>query len=304
MTKDVKVKVNRPPFAMVSKFIFDYITDANAIKLYLGLYTWADGDGNCYPTFTQIEERIKMSRATISKSINILKREGLLIVRKGKKSGNLKANNIYQLETNLHQKAPIFPSSNSKLEESSPSSNSKLESSSNSKLSLVQELNYNENQLMIINNNNQSLEKGEKYSKSKLIKSVELQKEFFKEKLKDFINKYTRDQLNEFYKFWTLPCDVTGETRFAKVLKSKDKNFVFANRLANAKRMGHLDKPKSNQANQPKTFDEMHRDATSEATKRFAMKEYNLTSEEYDEQFNNFNNKGLYYADAEQLGIN
>jgi len=273
MTERVNVKVNRPPFAMVSKFIFDYITDANAIKLYLGLYTWADGEGNCYPTFTQIEERIKMSRATISKSINILKREGLLTIRKGKKTGNLKANNIYQLETNLHQKTELSPSSNFKLEDEAPSSNFKLEPSSNSKLSLVQELNYNENQLMIINKDNQERGKPSKpffenLDKKEFIKQAKkdnkLCERWLGQKLKGFTEQYPRDFLKYYYKQLTYTDDMQEVSKLMGYFR-KNNTFGIGNSLANWFKNW---KPINNQTNQPKTYAQLEREDYREQMKR------------------------------------
>jgi DNA-binding MarR family transcriptional regulator len=273
MTERVNVKVNRPPFAMVSKFIFDYITDANAIKLYLGLYTWADGEGNCYPTFTQIEERIKMSRATISKSINILKREGLLVVKKGKKTGNLKANNIYQLETNLNKKETSAPSSNFKLEDDFPSSNSKLEPSSNSKLSLVQELNYNKNQLMIINNNNQERLKTSKpffenLDKKEFIKQAKkdnkLCERWLGQKLKGFTEQYPRDFLKYYYEQLTYTDDMQEVSKLMTYFR-KNNTFGIGNSLANWFKNW---KPINNQANATKTFAQLEREDYRQQMKR------------------------------------
>ena len=149
MNNKDQLKKDIIPFAMISKFIFDYCTDANAIKLYLGLYTWADSDGYCFPGFDSIQERLKMSRGTISKSMKILKERGLLRVEKGEKKGNLKPNNIYYLTTNLPKKVH---SSKNELREV-PSSENRLDPSSNFDNSLVQKLDYNENQLTKINSN-------------------------------------------------------------------------------------------------------------------------------------------------------
>lgn len=278
-------------FTMLHNDCLDHIKCPYDLAVYVGLCKRMDNTNRkCYPSIKKLVEDCNISKPRVIKSLKSLESIGLIRCDKNHRS-------VTKYYIVSPSKCRLLKS-DFRVNEVDPLSKQDLPNR-------VNEVDPNYTQLTRPNelNKERDIEQGEKYSKPKLIKSVDLQKEFFKERLQEYKDKYTRDELNEFYSFWTSPCDVTGETRFSKVLKSKDKNFVFSNRLANAKKMGHLSSPKNNQANKPKTFDEMHLDATSEATKRFAMKEYNLTSEEYDQQYNNFN-RGLYYGNEEQLGIN
>lgn len=231
-----KVKIERPPFAMVSKFIFDYCTDANAIKLYLGLYTWADSDGYCFPAFDTIQERLKMSRGTISKSINKLKECGLLRVEKGEKRGNLKAKNLYYLNTNLPKK---FHSSKNELRDS-PSLKNELDPSSNFDNSLVQKIDYNENQLTKIKSN--KIEKAKpssaserkkffKYLKGKNQEQVQYLGKIMREFKEKNPTKFPDEFLKYFYETMIRE-DEFGITKFEDSFSQKDQ-FGLENRLVN-----------------------------------------------------------------------
>ena len=235
--------ITLPKNVMIELDVYDLAVYSH-LKGYMNYQT-----KKCYPSLNRLKDEIGIGKDRLIKSIKSLESKGFISIEKEQNSVNK--------YTFLDFKTPS--------RSNRPPIEVVVETDSGSRLErpqVVVENDTNKKKLTKRNNENKErdIEQGEKYSKAKLIKSVELQKEFFKEKLKDFINKYTRDQLNEFYKFWTLPCNVTGETRFAKVLKSKDKNFVLANRLANAKRNGHLDKPKNNQSNQPKTFAQLERE--------------------------------------------
>jgi len=236
MSNKDQLKKDVIPYAMISKFIFDYCTDANAIKLYLGLYTWADSDGYCFPGFDSIQERLKMSRGTISKSMKILKERGLLRVEKGEKKGNLKPNNIYYLTTNLPKKVH---SSKNELRDV-PSSENRLDPSSNFDNSLVQKLDYNENQLTKINSN--EIEKAKpssssdrkkffKYLKGKNQEQIQYLGKIMREFKEKNPNQYPDEFLKYFYETMIME-DEFGITKFEDSFSQKNQ-FGLANRLNN-----------------------------------------------------------------------
>ena len=184
---------------MVGQAIFDYTTDANAIKLYLGLLTWADNNtGRCYPNFTQIQERIKMSKNTISKSVKILQSTGLIEVQKGRKKGNLKPNNIYIVETEITPKTPIAKNG---IDGSKPIAKNGIEPIANFDIPLSQNLGHNYTHLTKLN---KELEEGEKSPHSNQITQSELlpivkekpKKKTFEERKQIFI-----DRVNTFEKY-------------------------------------------------------------------------------------------------------
>ena len=259
-----KLKKDVIPFAMISKFIFEYCTDANAIKLYLGLYTWADSDGYCFPAFDSIQERLKMSRGTISKSMKILKECGLLRVEKGEKKGNLKPNNIYYLTTNLPKK---IHSSKNELRES-PSSENRLEPSSNFDNSLVQKLDYNDNHLTKINSN--EIEKAKPSSASdrkKFFKSLkgnnQEQIQYLGKIMREFKDKNPTQYPNEFLEYFyktMISVDEFGITKFEDTFAPK-LQFGLGGRLSNWFKNW---KPQNSSNNQPQSFREQDRQKADE----------------------------------------
>jgi DNA-binding transcriptional ArsR family regulator len=196
------LKPKKFPFVMVGQALFDYTTDSNAIKLYLGLLTWADNNtGRCYPNFTQIQERINMSKNTISKAVKILERAGLLEVQKGRKKGNLKPNNIYIVETELTPKKPNNPIANFGIEKENPIAKNGIEPIANFDIPLSQNLGHNYTHLTKLNI---ELERGEKSPHSNQITQSELlpivkekpKKKTFEERKQVFI-----DRVNTFEKY-------------------------------------------------------------------------------------------------------
>lgn len=242
-------------FTMLHNDCLEHIKCPYDLAVYVGLCKRMDNTNRkCYPSIKKLVEDCNISKPRVIKSLKSLESIGLIRCDKNHRS-------VTKYYIVSPSKCRLLKS-DFRVNEVDPLGKQDLPNR-------VNEVDPNYTHLTKPNelNKERDKEQGDKYSKPKLIKSVELQKEFFKERLKDFINKYTRDELNEFYSYWTSPCDVSGDTNLSKVLKKGDK-FVFSLRLANAKRNGHLDKPKNNQSNQPKTFAQLEREDYREQMKR------------------------------------
>lgn len=90
------------------------------------------------------------------------------------------------------------------------------------------------------------LEKEKKYTK----KSIEERKKEFAEELREFLEKYGKDMLNDFYKYWTEHNNKGRKMRFEM---SKNQPFNIGRRLVTWKRKqdeGNKNKPKNQTAAQ------------------------------------------------------
>ena len=235
------IEIEQIPFAMVSKFIFDYIKDANALKLYIGLFTWTDSKKYCYPTFKQIEERIGMSKNTITKSINKLKESGLLIVKEGEKNGNLKSNYVYFLKTTLPKKNKNEPIPKNGTRDSSIPKNGTDPIPKNG-TDLSQELGYNDTQLIDNQLIDNQVKKAKPYSSSdrkKFFKNLkgknQEQIQYLGKIMREFKEKNPNQYPDEFLKYFyetMIMEDEFGITKFEDSFSQKDQ-FGLPRRLNN-----------------------------------------------------------------------
>lgn len=228
-------------FCMVRNEVILAIPNTYDLAVYMHLKRYANNTTKkCWPSLNRLKEECKVGKDRLIKSLKSLEDNGFIKVEKSQNK-----NNIYTLLDYNN------PSRSNRLvgEEDSTSRSDRPE--------LVGETDTNYTYLT-------KRTKDTKRDIDRIKNDSDFQKTWLKEKLNPLQEKYTKDELNEFYKYWTTACDVSGESNLTKELtkpKQAQKGFSVAQRVAYAKRVGMLNKRTDSKGapQQQKTFYELER---------------------------------------------
>lgn len=227
-------------FTQIRNDILVSIQDPYDLTVYILIMKYADyRTKKCYPSINRLTDESGMSRNRLIKSIKSLEKRGFLSIEKAVN----KPNKYTLLEPNLGSARDEPPELGSARDDTGSASQGSQ---------VVHEKDTNEIHRTILTNEIK-IDIG-----AKLKTDVNFQKEWLKEKLQAHTDKYTKQELNEFYLYWVSPCDISGKTNLTDALKGKKSTFNVGQRLATARKRGFLTSKQNNSNySRPQTFQEI-----------------------------------------------